>query len=121
MTQTITNKIVLSKIVERLKPINPYRIILFGSQASGLSQTDSDIDIMVVTNDNFMPETYRQKSDLYLKVSTLLSELTKNTPVDLIVYTIPMYHRFNEVGSSFSKEIARKGIILYEANQPGMA
>jgi len=37
-------------------------------------------------------------------------------PIDLIVYTKPMYNKFNELGSLFSKEISQKGIVLYESD-----
>jgi predicted nucleotidyltransferase len=115
------NKLYLPEIVDILKKLDPYKIILFGSHATGAAQTGSDIDIIVVTNDDYMPENYRQKSELYLKVSNVLSEFLRKTPIDLIVYTKPMYYRFNELGSVFSKEIGKKGIVLYETGQQGMA
>lgn len=34
-------------IVEKLKPLNPYQIILFGSYARDEANVDSDIDIFV--------------------------------------------------------------------------
>lgn len=120
-TQLTEKEVYISEMVSRLKNIRPYRIILFGSHATGTAQKDSDIDIIVVTNDDYMPENYRQKSDLYLEVSNLLSELLRKTQIDLIVYTKPMYNRFNELGSVFSKEIKKKGVVLYEADQQGMA
>ncbi len=38
------------EIVERLKPLDPDRIILFGSYAYGTPTEDSDIDIFIVKN-----------------------------------------------------------------------
>lgn len=108
-------------IVERLKNIKPYKIILFGSKAYGTSDNDSDIDLIVVTNDDYLSKTYKEKSDVYLKVSNALTDLSKNTPIDLIAYTKPMYERFNKLGSLFSKEIIQKGKVLYEADSEGMA
>jgi hypothetical protein len=52
-----------------------------------------------------------------LKVSNVLTDITRKTPIDLIVYTKPMYEKFIELGSLFSKEISRKGTVLYEADQ----
>ena len=120
-TKLTDKKLYISEIVSRLKKINPYRIILFGSYALSTAKKGSDIDIIVVTNDEFMPENYKQKSDLYLRISNLLGEFSRKTPIDLIVYTKPMYNRFNELGSIFSKEIGQKGVILYEAGKQGMA
>jgi hypothetical protein len=62
-------------------------------------------------------KSYKEKSNIYLKVSYVLSDITRKIPIDLIVYTKPMYEKFIELGSLFSKEISRKGIVLYEADQ----
>ncbi len=35
-------------IVKKLKPLNPYQIILFGSYAYGTPTKDSDLDISVI-------------------------------------------------------------------------
>ena len=40
-----------SEIVEKLKPLNPDKIILFGSYAYGTPNQDSDIDLFLVKND----------------------------------------------------------------------
>ncbi len=40
--------IVQEEIVERLKPLEPERIILFGSYANGTPTEDSDIDLFLV-------------------------------------------------------------------------
>ena len=106
----------LPLIVTRLKKIGISKIILFGSLTSDEVHMDSDIDLMVVTNDNHMPKSYKEKSDVYLKVSSALTDITGQIPIDLIVYTKPMYNKFNELGSLFSKEISQKGLVLYEAD-----
>ena len=48
----------LPLILERLKKINPAKIILFGSQAQGTATADSDLGLLVIINDDFMPENY---------------------------------------------------------------
>lgn len=106
----------IPQIIEKLKPIKPYKIILFGSHAYDNAAEDSDIDLIVVTNDDFLPKNYKKKSEVYLKISNLISDIKKQVPVDLIVYTKPMYKKFNELGSMFSKEIALNGKILYETS-----
>jgi predicted nucleotidyltransferase len=77
---------------------------------------DSDVDLLVVTTDNHLPKSYKEKSEVYLKVSSALADITGKIPIDLIVYTKPMYNKFNKLGSLFSKEISQKGIVLYEAD-----
>jgi predicted nucleotidyltransferase len=105
---------IIYRIVNRLKEINPDKVILFGSYAWGDPHGESDLDIIVVTNDDIMPKNYKEKMEIYLKVSTLLSELKKQTPIDLVVHTRLMYNKFLKLGSAFSKEILKKRKILYE-------
>ncbi len=75
------------QIVERLKPLNPEKIILFGSYAYGTPHKDSDIDLYVVTSDDFMPQSWREKSRIYLNVANMLDDIMKKYPTDLIVHT----------------------------------
>ncbi|NOQ29649.1 MAG: nucleotidyltransferase domain-containing protein [Helicobacteraceae bacterium] len=100
------------QIVEKLKPLNPDKIILFGSYAYGTPTDDSDIDLYVVTNDNFMPQSWRAKSDLYLEYSTKLRDLQKDIPIDLIVHTEAMHNKFLDMDSMFSRKILNSGILL---------
>ena len=56
--------------IRKLKPLNPNKIILFGSYATGNAETNkSDLDLVVVTNDNFIPQNYNELMEIYLKVS----------------------------------------------------
>jgi predicted nucleotidyltransferase len=110
------SKSYLPQIVTRLKSIGIQKIILFGSLASDDVHAESDVDLIVVTNDDHLPGSYKEKSEVYLKVSSALTDITSKIPIDLIVYTKPMYNKFNELGSLFSKEISQKGIVLYEAD-----
>ena len=91
-----------------------YKVILFGSHAQGQPTSGSDIDLLVVTNDDYIIASYEEKIKLHLRISATLREIMKQVPVDLIVYTKPTYEKFMELGSMFSKEIGRKGKILYE-------
>lgn len=50
------------EIIAGLKPIAPRKVILFGSHARGTSTDESDIDLYVVTNDDFMPQNWREKN-----------------------------------------------------------
>jgi len=36
------------EIIQRLKPLNPHKIIVFGSMANGSIRADSDIDLFLV-------------------------------------------------------------------------
>ncbi len=104
----------INLIISKLKKLNPEKVILFGSQAEGTAVDESDIDLIVVTNDEFYPKNYRERMDVQLRVSKALTDVTQKIPVDLIVYTKPMYKKFLELDSLFSREITQKGKVLYE-------
>jgi len=42
-----------SEIIKRLEPLNPNKIILFGSYAYGTPHKDSDIDLYIVSIGRF--------------------------------------------------------------------
>jgi hypothetical protein len=50
----------------------------------------------------------------YHRVSSVLREIKKRIPIDLIVHTRPMHEEFIRQGSMFAREIAERGEILYE-------
>jgi predicted nucleotidyltransferase len=100
------------EIIERLKPLNPIKVILFGSYAYGTPSKDSDIDLYIVTNDKFIPQTWKEKSNIYLQYSKILRDLQKEIPIDLIVHTQGMYKKFKETNSSFYRYSILKGCIL---------
>ena len=108
-------------ITEKLKSINPYLIILFGSYAYGTPHEDSDIDILVVTQDDFMPRTFSERLEFRLSIKKIIRETAKKLPVDLLIYSRPMFKKFKELNSSFAKEILSNGKKLYENNNPKLA
>ena len=71
---------------------------------------------MVVTNDNFIFESFAQKMEIKLKIANALNSLRKFADIDLIVHSKPMYKRFIELNSGFKKEILCTGSVIYEAN-----
>jgi len=92
------------------------KVILFGSYAKGTQSIDSDVDLLVVTNDDFLPESFAKKMEIKLKIASALQSIRKHTDIDLIVYTKPMYEKFIQLNSGFNKEIQTTGTIIYEAN-----
>ncbi|MEA3332549.1 MAG: nucleotidyltransferase domain-containing protein [Pseudomonadota bacterium] len=98
-----------SELVEKLKIIDLERVILFGSYVYGNPGEDSDIDLYVVTKDNTLPKTFKEKMDVKLKVSHQLRDFKKKYDVDLIVHTRPMFDKFARKNTLFFKEIFGKG------------
>jgi len=107
-----------NQILQNLKTIDPDQVILFGSHAWGEPTGDSDIDLYVVTKDDFIPLSWQEKNLIYLKVAKALENIMRSHPTDLIVHTRRMHRRFIELNSSFSREIRLKGLKLYESSQP---
>ena len=114
-------ELLISNIIDRLSALKPVRVILFGSHAQDQATAYSDIDLLVVVDRDDMPKNYKEKSELYLEVSRQIRDIRQQIPVDLIVHTKPMYQKFIELNSMFSKEITQKGVVLYEADQSGLA
>ncbi|WP_010423695.1 nucleotidyltransferase domain-containing protein [Anaerophaga thermohalophila] len=110
------NHKILANLVQRLKMTDPEKIILFGSHAYGIPNENSDIDILVITNNEKTPSNYKEKSQIYLNVSKTISDLKQQFPIDLIVHTKGMHKSFLDSNSLFAREISQKGKILYEKN-----
>jgi predicted nucleotidyltransferase len=100
------------EIIEKLKPLNPYQVILFGSYAYGVPHKNSDIDLYVVTNDEFMPQTWKEKSQIHQRVSKAIRDIAKKYPTDLITHTKAMHKKFVEMDSMFSRKILNEGVVI---------
>jgi uncharacterized protein len=109
------------RIIECLKPLNTDKIILFGSMAYGTPGQESDIDILVVTSDNIVPENLKDFMLLKMPYSKALDQIRQEFPVDLILHTKPMHQKFVLQGSSFSRELTVHGKIIYESNNQAVA
>ncbi len=99
-------------IIEKLRTLNPYKVVLFGSYAYGTPDAGSDIDLLVVLNSETTPKSFQENMENKLLVRNVLWELNTQMPIDLIVHTKPMYKKFNMMGSMFSKELLQKGRVL---------
>jgi len=100
------------RIRDALTPLRPEKVILFGSYAWGRPTEDSDIDLYVVTQDDFMPATWRQKRDIVRTVSNRILDLRTQHAIDLLVHTKPMHRKFIEIDSSFARQIMSEGVRL---------
>jgi predicted nucleotidyltransferase len=103
---------IVNEIIEFLKPLDPVKVILFGSYAYGIPDADSDIDLYIVTKENFTPKTFEENLQIKKQVYQALSSFRKKYASDILVHTLPVHQKFIELGSSFSKEIMQKGINL---------
>jgi predicted nucleotidyltransferase len=114
--RVMTKNEIIAQVNLSLQNLNVNKVILFGSYSKGTQSDDSDIDLLVVTNDNFVFESFAQKMEVKIKIANALNSLRKFADIDLIVHTKPMYDRFIQLNSGFKKEILSSGSVIYEAN-----
>ena len=112
----MTKNEIITQIDLSLRHLNVSKVILFGSYSKGTQTVDSDIDLLVVTKDDFVFDSFAQKMKIKLEISTALNPLRKFADIDLIVHTKPMFERFILLNSGFKKEIINSGSIIYEAS-----
>lgn len=67
-----------------------------------------------MTDDDFLPSNFSEKSKVYLRISKAISEIKQEFPVDLIVYIRAMHNLFIRKDSSFARELMTNGKMLYE-------
>ena len=104
----------LRQITKQLISIDPYKVILFGSAADvGVTNT-ADIDLLVILDTNTVSQNYQEKMENKLLVRRHIYELSKEIPIDLLVYTKAEYALVRQNPNSFFREIDKKGKILYE-------
>jgi predicted nucleotidyltransferase len=94
MKRANETKRLIDAIVERLKEEDVERIVLFGSHAYGRTDTESDLDLYVVTRDETIPQNYEEHSKIYLRIAEKIRDIRRAHPVDLLVHTRGMYGRF---------------------------
>ena len=99
-------------IVERLKPLNPEKIILFGSFAYGTPNEDSDIDLFLIKDDLSIENMRRYKQELQKK----LFDIQKKYLVGIDIFvdsTQRIEERIKNIKDQFYDEILTKGIKIY--------
>jgi predicted nucleotidyltransferase len=101
------NHSIESAIVEKLKPLNPLKIILFGSYAYGTPDVDSDLDICVIKKE--VKSKSKEKKEIREKLKDFF--IAK----DILVPTLEEYEFYkNQFGSVFM-DIEQKGKLLWSA------
>ena len=102
----------MSELTNILNSLNLYKAILFGSYAYGEAGYDSDIDLIVVLNEDGMPTSFEERIKNYSSVKKHFDFLKRKIPMDLIVYTKAEWENFVKADNSFTKEVLEKGKTL---------
>jgi predicted nucleotidyltransferase len=88
-----------------LKQKNAKKAILFGSYARGTNDKHSDIDLIIVDNDQL---PYLRRLDKYFnELSSVLS-----APLEIFIYQEAEFERMKE--GAFVGRAVEEGIIIYE-------
>lgn len=108
-----TNKVVSHLAVE----VRPLQIILFGSQARGDAQRDSDIDLLVVLPD-FPFATKRDKRVAVRRSLRKAINLIDDPVVNALVSCPSEIQRIGHVWGWALHDALKEGKVLYERNAP---
>jgi uncharacterized protein len=99
------NKKIEKWIIEKLRPLNPVKIILFGSYAYGEPTEDSDLDICVVK------EFVKSRSAEKKEIRGRLKEI--NIAKDILVPSLEEFEFYKNQFGSIYMDIDQKGRILW--------
>ena len=100
----------LDDLVARLTThFRPRAVYLFGSHALGVPHRDSDIDVMVIVEED------PPGAELYRRGSAAVRGLSLS--VELHFCSQRRFERFGGVVGSLQHEIKRKGVLLYAAQE----
>ncbi|MBU1290427.1 nucleotidyltransferase domain-containing protein [bacterium] len=100
----------INEVIDRIvKNINPEKIILFGSYASGNPSEDSDLDILIV-KEMRMPRYKRSR-----EVKKHLRGM--KIPIDVIVYTKKEIKEWEDTKTAFINQAIKQGKVLYGQTQ----
>ncbi len=64
---------------------------------------DSDIEIYIVTKDDFVPRNFKEKIESKLKYGYAIDHIRDSYAVDLIVHTRPLHRRFKDINTDFHR------------------
>jgi len=98
----------IEKIVRQVvAAYQPEKIILFGSYAYGVPDTDSDLDLLIIkkTSERFI--------NRLTNVRKIVSDPNRSIPFEPIVLTPDEVEQRLAIGDQFIEEILKKGEVLY--------
>lgn len=96
-------------IAERIaREYRPEKIVLFGSNAWGKPNPDSDVDLFIVKATTERP-SFRQA-----EIRRIIHDLKHRLPMDILVVTPSELHKRLEIGDQFCQKVLAEGVVLYE-------
>jgi predicted nucleotidyltransferase len=97
----------LAEVVHRIiQAVHPEQILLFGSQAWGQPNEESDIDLLVVLGTSSEPG-YRRAREVYRSLRGI------RLPIEVVVRTRDEMIRAGRVPTSLERQALDRGRLLY--------
>ena len=101
---------IIPEIVERLKPLKPDKIILFGSYAYGKPTEESDIDLFLIKNDLQLDQMRAYE----LMAKKHIRDLIYKYKIGFDILSASMDYLRKREDYFYKKDILNKGKVLYE-------
>jgi predicted nucleotidyltransferase len=95
----------LTELVERLRPLHPVKILLFGSAARGQDDAYSDLDVIVVAE--------RLAPRFLDRIAQAYDLLDPRYAIDILIYTPEEYEAMLEDENPLLQTAEREGRELY--------
>jgi len=100
------------EIIERLKPLNPDKIILFGSYAYGTPTDESDIDLFLLKDELTMDSL----DEYELTASRKITDLIYKYKIGFDILSAPTEYIKKREDYFYKVDILQNGKVLYERN-----
>ena len=104
----------IDNLITSLKSSDPLKIILFGSYAKGNPDENSDIDLMVILDNNHVSKTYEERLNKRISIRNLVLDINRKIPIDILVFSKEELNIIKKQGNYFINEIEKTGKVIYE-------
>ena len=104
----------IDQLLEALQKADLYRVVLFRSCAKGDTNGNSDIDLLVILDNEEISKSYEDRINKKLYINKLVRHINYKVPLDILVYSKEEYRKIKDFGNYFIEEIESTGKIIYE-------
>ncbi len=107
---SVSEQVIEGMVQAIVQEVGPRRIYLFGSRARGNQTADSDIDLLIVEDQEFRPQRSRW-SELQ-RIRKALKPF--RVPKDILVYSQDEFETWKDSLNHIVAHAVREGRLLYE-------